>query len=365
MDIDPDDQAAGWLEAEQQMTDGQIQKLLEEKKDPDSALEMLYGLIDTQLSLEGDEPEETIGGTDDAMHARAQDEPEPEDEAPAADAGAGGTLPAGNEPDAESLPLPREHAAIPKYDLHGFTVLTLVHDNGVHGLGVNFCRCQGHAPEHEQLLMHGLFPASTIKPSTAYDTESLEKALVDETECHTRTESYWKKIARLTVPEDPTATVVSLPVDVPLCASQCRQNKYAVTTRVQREYRALKAYTDFGFAHQDVVGQRVPGPGDMAYSCIACPQIWNVPENFDKLSPDRKALYFHAWSIDGNMKAEHTTSRRPGNNVQIFPGTGFFPDPEVFAKNTEYAKTDKSLPRAVVRTQALPLLAPGTPNNFP
>ena len=87
-------------------------------------------------------------------------------------------------------------------------MLTLVHDNGVHGLGVNFCKCEGHLPEHEQLLMAVLFPASTKDPATAYDVGSLEKALIEEVECHTPVESYWKKICRFTVPEDPAATVV-------------------------------------------------------------------------------------------------------------------------------------------------------------
>lgn len=107
-------------------------------------------------------------------------------------------------------------------------------------------------------------------------------------------------------------------------------------------------YTQFGFAHQDPVARREPGPGEMAYSCVACPHIWNVPDNFASLSPEEKALYFHAWSIDGNMKAEHTTSRRPGNNVQIFPGTGFLPHPDDFAAKTEYALSDKSLPPDLV-----------------
>ena len=46
----------------------------------------------------------------------------------------------------------------------------------------------------------------------------------------------------------------------------------------------------------------------MAYRCIACPYTWNVPKNYDDLPQSEKDLYFHAWTIDGNFKADHTTS---------------------------------------------------------
>ena len=88
----------------------------------------------------------------------------------------------------------------------------------------------------------------------------------------------------------------------------------------------------------------------MAYRCLACPHVWNVPKNFEELPDEQKNLYFHAWTIDGNFKADHTTSRRPGNNVQIFPGSGFLPNPEEFLRDTKGAQTDKDLPDEVVRS---------------
>lgn len=185
-----------------------MQRLLEEKADLDSEIEKLYATFDAQLDLNDQEPEEEVGGTDDTMHAPERVDGEGRQLGADASAAADADEPPGPRPPGEQGPLPRAHAEIPAYDLHGFSVLTLVHDSGVHGLGVNFCRCEGHPPEHEQLLIHGLFPASTKNPQTAYDTGSIEKALLEESECHTPTESYWKKVTRLTVPEDPTATVV-------------------------------------------------------------------------------------------------------------------------------------------------------------
>ncbi|KZV60285.1 hypothetical protein PENSPDRAFT_594254, partial [Peniophora sp. CONT] len=210
----------------------------------------------------------------------------------------------------------------------GARLLVLVHDNGVHGIGVNFCRCEDHRPEYEQLLVNGLFPASTRSPATAYCVNSLEKALVENVECRTTTEAYWKKVARLSNPDDPTSTV----------------DRYAITTRVHREFRACREYTAFGFAHQDPANRQPPEEGQMAHSCVACPTESNIPAKFEELPEEEKVFYVHAWALDGNMKAEHTKSRRPQNNVQIFPGAGFFPDPDDFAEKSKKPMTDKSLP---------------------
>lgn len=328
-----------------------------EDNDFDSELQMLYAAFDSQLRPNGWEVEEEPGGTDDAAHAPV--EPLSGSGADAAgsfdSSGAPGAPdPPGQGPgDAGTSPLPKARGpeAIPDYDLHGFPVLVLIHENGVHGLGVNFCRCDDHLSEYEQLLACGLFPASTHSPATAYDMESLEKALVETVECRTTTEGYWRKLCRYTVPEDPNATVVShfVPLQCDRKAYLRYQDRYAITIRVHREYRACREYVGFGFAHQDPENRRSPQEGEMTHRCLACPHESNLPENFHQLPQGVKDLFFHAWTIDGNMKAEHNLSRKPGNNVQILPGTGYFPDPDDFAEKTKKPWTDKSLPPETVR----------------
>lgn len=340
MDIDQVNALAGWGEAEAQSIPAELPP---EPEDIDSELQMLYAAYDAMLEQERAEPEELVGGTDDTTHAPQQPIHASGERASVADV-----------PDAGTVPEPRAHTVIPSHDLHGYAVLTLVHDNGVHGLGVNFCQCPGHLPEHEQLLMHGLFPASTKAPATAFDVGSLEKALVEEAECRTTTESWWKKITRLTVPDDPGATVVcdrtlvyrALTYSYP-------QNKYNIAIRVRREYRAVREYTEHGFAHQDPAARRAPGPGEMAYRCVACPYHWNVPENWETLTQEERDAHFHCWAIDGNMKADHTVSQVAGNNVQILPGAGFLPDPDDFEAKTRAPLTDKVLPPDIVRPSTL------------
>lgn len=172
--------------------------------------------MERQLDLEQWQLEDLPGAaTDEPRTSTRVIEPDPAlaDESShrkAPDAVADGDSAAENAPAPEgALPRARGRDAIPDRDRHDFPILILVHDSGVHGLGVNFCRCSGCPPEHEQLLLHGLFPASIQDPSTAYDVESMDKALVEMLECRTSTEEYWKKLCRFTVPEDPEVTVVS------------------------------------------------------------------------------------------------------------------------------------------------------------
>lgn len=109
----------------------------------------------------------------------------------------------------------------------------------------------------------------------------------------------------------------------------------------------------FGFAHQAPDKWRMPGDGELCWPCIACPQEFNLPPNWDEMSAEEKLYYFYVWVLDGNMKAEHTRSLRPENNVQIFSGAGQLPDPDDFARATASVKTDKALPAHLVCSSIL------------
>ncbi|KZV60085.1 hypothetical protein PENSPDRAFT_541778, partial [Peniophora sp. CONT] len=213
-------------------------------------------------------------------------------------------------------------------DLHNFPVMVLIHANGVHNIGVNFCRCPNHLSDDLQLLSHGLYPASRDRPSTAFHMRSMDTTLIDHLECRTSNEAGWKKLCRLTVPENPKET----------------PNRYPVMLRVIREYRAIVQLDIFGFIHQAPGQWTMPGDGELCWPCIACPNEFNLPEEWNEMTDEERTYYFYAWVLDGNMKAEHTLSRRPDNNVQIFSGAGQLPDPVDFASATGSLKTDKGLP---------------------
>jgi hypothetical protein len=76
-----------------------------------------------------------------------------------------------------------------------------------------------------------------------------------------------------------------------------------------------------------------------------------LPLNWES-EPD-KWKYFSSYAMDANFEAQHTKSRVPANNVQLAPGTGFFPDPEKFCKATSSGIEDSQLDPALVESPAL------------
>lgn len=105
---------------------------------------------------------------------------------------------------------PRGRKSIPRKDARGNKVLVLLHSNGIHGLGVEFCSCLNSQRPDLQLIEKGFYPASRADPSTAFSLECLEALLVDSLEADTRCQAFARKLQRFTEPDDPSSCVVRL-----------------------------------------------------------------------------------------------------------------------------------------------------------
>jgi len=87
--------------------------------------------------------------------------------------------------------------------------LTLVHTNGVHFCDIRYCSCDGSEDSHLQLMMAGLFPATTKSPRTAFTFQVLDDFIRDNVECGTTAMNYYSKLQRLTSNAFPHAVPVS------------------------------------------------------------------------------------------------------------------------------------------------------------
>lgn len=134
------------------------------------------------------------------------------------------------------------------------------------------------------------------------------------------------------------------------------QNRYAELLRCDREYRACLSLINHTFAHQVLEKWVDPGPGDLAYHCVACPRpsgpFRNMPLHWERNS--NSWAYQYAWNIDGNFEAQHTASRSVENNIYLFPGTAMFNHPEEEASVVAQALDDNDLPDEVVRSTRTP-----------
>ncbi|VDB96112.1 unnamed protein product [Peniophora sp. CBMAI 1063] len=223
-------------------------------------------------------------------------------------------------------------SAIPTKDMYGFKTIIVVHTDSIHGVGVSFCRCPGAPAAHEQLLQYGgLFPASQEDPATAFTLQGLEHRLVDDVVCKTSSLAHMRKLRRCTEPHEP----------------RLAPNRYHELNLVSRQYSAVQNLIDFGYATQPLTTWKDPPPGGLVWKCIVCPrktlEFNNVPRKWEE-DPDEWRL-FVSMCYDGNFSGDHTISKRPGNNVPFYAGTGFFNHPDIVAEHMKHAVDDKALKR--------------------
>ena len=108
-----------------------------------------------------------------------------------------------------------------------------------------------------------------------------------------------------------------------------------------REYTATDNLIVHGYAHQEAASWEPPPPGSLFHKCVVCPSEENLPKDY-KSDPNSWGI-FYSFTHDGNFSAQHTVSRRPGNNVPLFPGTGAFQHPDDMKADLQSMKSDKQL----------------------
>ncbi|VDB98977.1 unnamed protein product [Peniophora sp. CBMAI 1063] len=223
-------------------------------------------------------------------------------------------------------------SSIPTRDVYGYRTLVAVHTDAIHGIGVGFCKCQGAPSEDRQLVMYGgLFPASQDTPSTAFSLQFLEYRHINDVICKTSPQSHMRKIRRCTEPDE----------------LRLAPNRYPELLLVSRLYTAIKNLIDFGYASQPLAKYREPTGGALVWKCIVYPRktidFNNIPKIW--LTNPNEWRKFVSLCYDGNFSGDHTISRRLGNNVPLFPGTGMFDHPDAVAAHAEKAMDDKALRR--------------------
>ncbi|KAI0280463.1 hypothetical protein BC826DRAFT_924529 [Russula brevipes] len=213
---------------------------------------------------------------------------------------------------------------LPTHDCLGNHIMTFVHSNGIHGLGVRFCQCPENDSDHRHLdlLNSGFYPATQTNPSTVFTLSGLDYALIDNLECKTVPNAYSKKLRRLTDEHDPGT--------VP--------NRYIEFLRIIRQYRHLKTLITFGFGHQALEHWQKLGVADLAWRCVACPSGTNLPRNWQESENAWK--YYNSIAMDGNFSAQHLASRVPENNVNFTDGLGYFSKSDDYSKYLKSSKDD-------------------------
>ncbi|KAJ7828186.1 hypothetical protein B0H13DRAFT_2437970 [Mycena leptocephala] len=199
----------------------------------------------------------------------------------------------------------------------------IVDSNGIHEVALDFCIC-GTAPSPSiQLLRAGLYPATTLRPSSAATFCVLRKFHMLSFESKCSAYEFYNALARETNNTGNFQPRVGT------------SNRYKEFLRVTREWRHLQMLKRSARAHIPG-GTRNIEAGACALLCPACPQPGkNLPEGGDwKLAPpEKKSLYALFLAIDANfrMKRKQVSSEEadPGLNN----GAAFFSEVKSYMKH--------------------------------
>ncbi|THU86370.1 hypothetical protein K435DRAFT_683761, partial [Dendrothele bispora CBS 962.96] len=134
---------------------------------------------------------------------------------------------------------------------HDFTVL---HTNGVHHVGINFCSCPHASPHYIQLLCAMWFPATPINPQTAVTFSCLRQF------------QHFNCLGKLPAYE----YYRGLDIMTTSCQRVPLKERYRVFLRTVLEWQHLKMCKRGGRGHA-VSGIKGTAPGELALDCPACP----------------------------------------------------------------------------------------------
>lgn len=88
------------------------------------------------------------------------------------------------------------------------STLTIIHTNGSHKINIKYCDCPTQLDRDLQLVDHGLFPATTTRPSTAFTFQLLQYFQVFNMASKTSAWDFHNGLVRMTDPVNPEAVPV-------------------------------------------------------------------------------------------------------------------------------------------------------------
>ncbi|KAH6890716.1 hypothetical protein BKA70DRAFT_1120446 [Coprinopsis sp. MPI-PUGE-AT-0042] len=178
------------------------------------------------------------------------------------------------------------HPGCPNPDCAFNNEFVVLHSNGIHTIGLDFCNC-AYAPTHYvQLLRHRLFPATTSQPKTAATFDVLQAFQLLSFTAKVNVYDFHHALVRRT---NNTGTR-----KVP-----DRYNALLCIVHVWRHVRCMKRH---GRGH-DPSGVQGTRPGECAVRCPACPYPKiNLPANYENCLPSERFLYQLFIAVDANFR---------------------------------------------------------------
>lgn len=174
---------------------------------------------------------------------------------------------------------PGESCPSPERGREGFVVM---HDNAIHEVAVDFCRCTraaaAGAPDI-QLLRAGWYPASETRPQTCMTLVALDKFHMETLQAKTTMYDFYSTLEKLSDN-----------------SGNKPPNRYQVFIRICREYRHLMMLKRGGRGHEEG-GVEATQPGGLAVRCPCCPRPGvNLPPDWENAPKEDRQVFVLAIS---------------------------------------------------------------------
>ncbi|KAJ7219352.1 hypothetical protein GGX14DRAFT_356364 [Mycena pura] len=195
--------------------------------------------------------------------------------------------------------MPGETCARP---VAGSTEFVVLHDNGIHEVAVDFCRCKHRKiPWYLQLLHGGWYPATTDQPQTCATFACLDLYRSLSVVAKTSAYDFYALLEKMT-----DETGVKPP------------RRYQVFLRMARQWRHLGLLLFSGRGH-DPTGVFGTASGELAIRCPACPRPGvNLPDGWENAPKEDQCLYILFIALDACFRLK----RRAVSSELKDPGLG-------------------------------------------
>ncbi|TFK70509.1 hypothetical protein BDN72DRAFT_766352, partial [Pluteus cervinus] len=188
----------------------------------------------------------------------------------------------------------------------------ILHTNGLHEVGLDYCKCAFSAPYPIQLLRYRLYPATLGNPQTAASFTLLRHAHILSFESKCSVYELYHTISRLS---DNSGVVP-------------QRNRYQSLLNMLRQYRNLKMLKRAGRVYEEG-GIKTTGAGQLAILCPACPHPGiNLSPNWMHAPAEKRYfswLYALFLSIDANFRLRRRLKRTTdAQDPSLSPGCAYF-----------------------------------------
>ncbi|KAF7321401.1 CxC2 domain-containing protein [Mycena kentingensis (nom. inval.)] len=205
----------------------------------------------------------------------------------------------------------------------------VLHRNGIHEVGVDFCGCHAHGQDSfpMQLLRARLYPATTERPQTCVTLDCLDD--FHSSSLHTKSSAY-----------DYYASLESL-----TDGSGCNRppNRYKAFMRMARQYRHLLLLKRRGRGHA-LSGIKGTAAGELALRCPACPRPGiNLPANWEDASPADRCLYVVYLALDACFRLKRRLMGSDIRDPGLGTGWAYFVEWEAYRAYLKTITTQKEM----------------------